>query len=81
MTNGILLAGMYQLAVTNLDDAQRSFDAVLIEKKTNIVALVGKVRNRHLALWATLKLCSRLVLLSHASNSRQRSSYTNKSSL
>jgi hypothetical protein len=36
---------MYQLAVTSLDDAQRSFDAVLADKKTNIVALVGKVRH------------------------------------
>ena len=34
---------MYQLAVTDLDDAQCPFDAVLSEKKMNIVAIVGKV--------------------------------------
>ena len=39
----ILLLGIQQLATRSMDDALRSFDGVLAEKPTNIVALLGKV--------------------------------------
>jgi hypothetical protein len=35
--------GIQQLATRSMDDALRSFDGVLAEKPTNIVALLGKV--------------------------------------
>jgi len=36
--------GIHQLATRSMDDALRSFEGVLSEKPTNIVALLGKVR-------------------------------------
>ena len=39
------LPGIQQLATRSMDDALRSFDGVLAEKPTNIVALLGKVCN------------------------------------
>jgi len=36
-------SGIQQLATRSMDDALRSFDGVLAEKPTNIVALLGKV--------------------------------------
>lgn len=36
--------GVYQLARNELDDAQKSFDAVLSEKPHNIIATLGKAR-------------------------------------
>lgn len=36
--------GIHQLATRSMDDALRSFEGVLAEKPTNIVALLGKVR-------------------------------------
>ena len=38
-----LVRGMYQLAITSLDDALSSFENVLAKKPTNLVALMGKV--------------------------------------
>lgn len=35
--------GIQQLATRSMDDALRSFEGVLAEKPTNIVALLGKV--------------------------------------
>ncbi|KAI5118232.1 hypothetical protein M0805_008868 [Coniferiporia weirii] len=42
--NAVLTRGIYHLARTELDDAFRSFEAVLGQKPTNIVALLGKAR-------------------------------------
>ncbi|KAG6897532.1 hypothetical protein C0992_000517 [Termitomyces sp. T32_za158] len=39
-----LTRGIQQLATRSMDDALRSFDGVLIEKPTNVVALLGKAR-------------------------------------
>ncbi|TDL26025.1 TPR-like protein [Rickenella mellea] len=39
-----LTRGVHQLATRSLDDALQSFDGVLAEKPTNIVALTGKAR-------------------------------------
>lgn len=41
---GLSLAGIQQLATRSMDDAMRSFEGVLVEKPTNVVALLGKVR-------------------------------------
>ena len=41
--------GIQQLATRSMDDALRSFDAVLAEKPTNVVALLGKVRSLYLS--------------------------------
>lgn len=37
-------AGIQQLATRDMEDAMRSFEVVLVEKPTNVVALLGKVR-------------------------------------
>ncbi|THH04202.1 hypothetical protein EW145_g5695 [Phellinidium pouzarii] len=42
--NAVLTRGIYHLARTELDDAFRSFEAVLSQKPTNVVALLGKAR-------------------------------------
>jgi len=42
----LLVRGLYQLAITSLDDALSSFESVLVQKPTNIVALMGKVCER-----------------------------------
>ena len=43
--SGLLIyIGIQQLATRSMDDAMRSFEGVLAEKPTNIVALLGKVR-------------------------------------
>lgn len=39
------LIGIQQLATRSMDDALRSFDGVLAEKPTNLVALLGKVHS------------------------------------
>jgi RNA polymerase-associated protein CTR9 len=39
----IIFSGIQQLATRSMDDAMRSFDGVLAEKPTNVVALLGKV--------------------------------------
>jgi RNA polymerase-associated protein CTR9 len=39
----LTLIGIQQLATRSMDDALRSFEGVLAEKPTNIVALLGKV--------------------------------------
>ena len=39
--------GISQLTMRNLDEAHRSFDAVLAEKPTNLIALMGKVRPKY----------------------------------
>ncbi|CAA7261853.1 unnamed protein product [Cyclocybe aegerita] len=39
-----LTRGIQQLATRSMDDALRSFDGVLAEKPTNVVALLGKAR-------------------------------------
>jgi RNA polymerase-associated protein CTR9 len=36
--------GIQQLATRSMDDALRSFEGVLAEKPTNVIALLGKVR-------------------------------------
>lgn len=41
---GLSPAGIQQLATRSMDDAMRSFEGVLVEKPTNVVALLGKVR-------------------------------------
>ncbi|KAF8070705.1 RNA polymerase II-associated protein [Lyophyllum atratum] len=43
-TLSFLTRGIQQLATRSMDDALRSFDGVLIEKPTNLVALLGKAR-------------------------------------
>ncbi|KAF8629881.1 hypothetical protein AX15_003240 [Amanita polypyramis BW_CC] len=43
-TLSFLTRGIQQLATRSMDDALRSFDAVLAEKPTNVVALLGKAR-------------------------------------
>ncbi|KAG6899837.1 hypothetical protein C0993_006355 [Termitomyces sp. T159_Od127] len=43
-TLSFLTRGIQQLATRSMDDALRSFDGVLIEKPTNVVALLGKAR-------------------------------------
>lgn len=37
------LTGIHQLSTRSMDDAMRSFDGVLAEKPTNLIALLGKV--------------------------------------
>jgi len=39
-----IFAGIQQLATRSMDDALRSFDGVLVEKPTNLIALLGKVQ-------------------------------------
>ncbi|KAH0828123.1 hypothetical protein J3R83DRAFT_3795 [Lanmaoa asiatica] len=43
-TLAFLTRGIQQLATRSMDDAMRSFEGVLAEKPTNIVALLGKAR-------------------------------------
>ncbi|KAI6121861.1 hypothetical protein F5141DRAFT_1092907 [Pisolithus sp. B1] len=43
-TLAFLTRGIHQLATRSMDDALRSFEGVLAEKPTNIVALLGKAR-------------------------------------
>ncbi|KIJ58709.1 hypothetical protein HYDPIDRAFT_33920 [Hydnomerulius pinastri MD-312] len=43
-TLAFLTRGIQQLATRSMDDAMRSFDGVLAEKPTNVVALLGKAR-------------------------------------
>ncbi|KAG6813289.1 hypothetical protein H0H92_012444 [Tricholoma furcatifolium] len=43
-TLSFLTRGIQQLATRSMDDALRSFEGVLVEKPTNIVALLGKAR-------------------------------------
>ncbi|KDR75052.1 hypothetical protein GALMADRAFT_248915 [Galerina marginata CBS 339.88] len=43
-TLAFLTRGIQQLATRSMDDAMRSFDGVLAEKPTNLVALLGKAR-------------------------------------
>ncbi|KAM6502121.1 RNA polymerase II-associated protein [Amanita muscaria] len=43
-TLSFLTRGIQQLATRSIDDALRSFDAVLAEQPTNVVALLGKAR-------------------------------------
>ncbi|KAH7907720.1 hypothetical protein BJ138DRAFT_1116454 [Hygrophoropsis aurantiaca] len=43
-TLGFLTRGIQQLATRSMDDALRSFDGVLLEKPTNLIALLGKAR-------------------------------------
>ncbi|KNZ74931.1 Tetratricopeptide repeat protein 1 [Termitomyces sp. J132] len=43
-TLSFLTRGIQQLATRSMDDALRSFDGVLLEKPTNVVALLGKAR-------------------------------------
>ncbi|KAG6370018.1 hypothetical protein JVT61DRAFT_12537 [Boletus reticuloceps] len=44
-TLAFLTRGIQQLATRSMDDLMRSFEGVLAEKPTNIVALLGKVRS------------------------------------
>ncbi|KAI0319009.1 RNA polymerase II-associated protein [Amylostereum chailletii] len=44
MELSILTRGIHQLASRSLDDALRSFDGILAERPTNLVALMGKGR-------------------------------------
>ncbi|PPQ73427.1 hypothetical protein CVT24_008133 [Panaeolus cyanescens] len=39
-----LTRGIHQLSTRSMDDAMRSFDGVLAEKPTNLIALLGKAR-------------------------------------
>jgi RNA polymerase-associated protein CTR9 len=43
--------GIQQLATGSLDDAMRSFDGVLAQNPTNLVAILGKVLNPHIQAW------------------------------
>ncbi|KAJ7582968.1 RNA polymerase II-associated protein [Mycena floridula] len=43
-TVSFLTRGIQQMATRSLDDAMRTFDGVLVEKPTNLVALLGKAR-------------------------------------
>ncbi|KIJ12938.1 hypothetical protein PAXINDRAFT_14301 [Paxillus involutus ATCC 200175] len=43
-TLAFLTRGIQQLATRSMDDAMRSFEGVLAEKPTNVVALLGKAR-------------------------------------
>ncbi|PBK75995.1 TPR-like protein [Armillaria solidipes] len=43
-TLAFLTRGIQQLATRSMDDAMRSFEGVLVEKPTNVVALLGKAR-------------------------------------
>ncbi|KAH7889009.1 hypothetical protein F5I97DRAFT_1804053 [Phlebopus sp. FC_14] len=43
-TLAFLTRGIHQLATRSMDDAMRSFEGVLAEKPTNVVALLGKAR-------------------------------------
>lgn len=43
-TLAFLTRGIQQLATRSMDDALRSFEGVLVEKPTNLVALLGKAR-------------------------------------
>ncbi|KAF8160649.1 RNA polymerase II-associated protein [Crassisporium funariophilum] len=43
-TLAFLTRGIQQLATRSMDDAMRSFDGVLAEKPTNLVAILGKAR-------------------------------------
>ncbi|KAK0469470.1 RNA polymerase II-associated protein [Desarmillaria tabescens] len=43
-TLAFLTRGIQQLATRSMDDAMRSFEGVLMEKPTNVVALLGKAR-------------------------------------
>lgn len=56
------VTGIQQLATRSMDDAMRSFEGVLAEKPTNIVALLGKV-------YASAPLAS-LELTSHHAQAR-----------
>ncbi len=40
----MILEAIHQLANRSMEDALRSFDAVLKERPTNLIALVGKAR-------------------------------------
>ncbi|KAF8895729.1 RNA polymerase II-associated protein [Gymnopilus junonius] len=44
VTLAFLTRGIQQLATRSMDDAMRSFEGVLAEKPTNVVALLGKAR-------------------------------------
>jgi len=46
----LFILGIQQLATQAIDDAMRSFDGVLAEKPTNVVALLGKVNFPFFAL-------------------------------
>ena len=39
----MVLQGIHQLATGSMDDAMRSFDGVLAQNPTNLVAILGKV--------------------------------------
>jgi len=43
--NAYICTGIQQLATRELDDAMQSFQTVLSEKPTNVIALLGKVLN------------------------------------
>lgn len=43
-------SGIQQLATRSMDDALRSFEGVLAEKPTNVIALLGKVRKQTFTL-------------------------------
>jgi RNA polymerase-associated protein CTR9 len=43
--------GIQQLATGSMEDAERSFDGVLAENPTNLVAILGKVLYPRTQVW------------------------------
>jgi RNA polymerase-associated protein CTR9 len=43
--------GIHQLATGSMDDAMRSFEGVLAQNSTNLVALLGKVLYPYIQVW------------------------------
>lgn len=72
-----LTRGILQVSQGKWEDAGRAFDTILLEKPTNIPALLGKVGNIHSHIEHTLTTSSRLSSRTHAVNIPKPSSSSN----